>query len=336
MNKKIIFVWDWDDTLTTETSLNPLWKDPRIFRNLKKKYSSFKLQKPEDVWKVIDYGRTDDNLEIGYLEFIRRNTEDGTISRRIKENFGLPFARKLTNADLRHFGSKVPIAPGLPNFIINVTRYWQEKGVEIEHYIVSVGLKEIIKGSAIAKHFNGIFANEYTEYKGYIDGYRSIVDSYGGKTGALITIVKGGKDNFNKKMKYQEYMNSYENMIIIDDGWSARSMFQAAGKRGATCLVVYDPDSNESMAKAEQIVGRWADAALPRDYRKGSAFTKKVHETILRMLSKKRCTFKKMLLHMYVKGTLDDDPSTKRYVKQHISRCKECGGIATKLESSYK
>ena len=54
-------------------------------------------------------------------------------------------------------GSKVQLFEGVESWFGRINRYGNSRGVQIEHYINSSGLKEMIEGTSIARHFKKIF-----------------------------------------------------------------------------------------------------------------------------------------------------------------------------------
>jgi hypothetical protein len=65
---------------------------------------------------------------------------------------------------LRELGAKVPYFPGVETWFDRINKFVQEQTsgyVKVRHYIVSAGLKEILEGVSIAKHFHTIFASQY-------------------------------------------------------------------------------------------------------------------------------------------------------------------------------
>ncbi len=61
----------------------------------------------------------------------------------------------LTNAVLRQLGQEIGLLPGLPGYFEELRTFvrsraqWREHNIELEHYVVSTGLREMILGSAI-------------------------------------------------------------------------------------------------------------------------------------------------------------------------------------------
>lgn len=56
-----------------------------------------------------------------------------------------------TKKELAKYGSKVALFPGVEEWFERIRKYGEEKGVIIEHYIISSGLKEMIEGTSISK-----------------------------------------------------------------------------------------------------------------------------------------------------------------------------------------
>ena len=76
---------------------------------------------------------------------------------------------RLNNQLLREYGADIEFYPGLPGFFDLSKSYAEEKPeyrkheIQLEHYIVSTGLADMIRGSAIAPHVDGIWGCEFIE-----------------------------------------------------------------------------------------------------------------------------------------------------------------------------
>ena len=62
---------------------------------------------------------------------------------------------------LQKMGANVELFTGVKEFFSRINEYGKERGLKIEHYIISSGLKEIIEGTPIASCFKEIFACEF-------------------------------------------------------------------------------------------------------------------------------------------------------------------------------
>ncbi len=75
----------------------------------------------------------------------------------------------LSNHRLRELGRELRFYPGLPEFFKTLKHLVlsdpdsQRHEVRLEHYIISTGLAEMIRGSSIAPYVDGIFGCEFIE-----------------------------------------------------------------------------------------------------------------------------------------------------------------------------
>ena len=69
--------------------------------------------------------------------------------------------KSLKREYFRAIGAQVELYRGVTDWFTRTTAYAAQRGIELEHYIISSGLKEIIEGSAIAKNFKRIYASSY-------------------------------------------------------------------------------------------------------------------------------------------------------------------------------
>lgn len=62
---------------------------------------------------------------------------------------------------LMDYGSKVQLFPGVETWFNRIREYGIKKGVIVEHYIISSGLKEMIEGTTVANEFEKIYASSF-------------------------------------------------------------------------------------------------------------------------------------------------------------------------------
>lgn len=58
-------------------------------------------------------------------------------------------------------GAEVPLYKGVEKWFARINECARKRGIEVEHYIISSGLKEIIEGSKIAPEFKRVYASSY-------------------------------------------------------------------------------------------------------------------------------------------------------------------------------
>ena len=61
----------------------------------------------------------------------------------------------------KQIGADVKLYKGVTSWFSKMNEYAEKKGIELEHYITSSGLKEIIEGSKIANCFKRIYDSSY-------------------------------------------------------------------------------------------------------------------------------------------------------------------------------
>ena len=129
----------------------------------------------------------------------------------------------ITKEAFQDLGHDVVLYKGVKSWFKRINDYGKSLGVEIEHYILSSGLKEIIEGTPIAKEFKKIYACEfhYNE-RGNADWPQQTVN-FTTKTQFLFRISKGVLDvtddvRLNTKIKDEERRIPYYNMIYFGDG----------------------------------------------------------------------------------------------------------------------
>ncbi|MCL2312114.1 MAG: haloacid dehalogenase-like hydrolase, partial [Firmicutes bacterium] len=63
--------------------------------------------------------------------------------------------------DFFRYGKQIALYQGVEQYFERINQYVAEKGFEIEHSIISSGLREFIEGTSIARHFKNIFASGF-------------------------------------------------------------------------------------------------------------------------------------------------------------------------------
>ena len=61
--------------------------------------------------------------------------------------------RPFTRADLVEKGRSIVLFPGVEDWFRRINDFGARQGVQVEHYIISSGLREIIEGCSISREF---------------------------------------------------------------------------------------------------------------------------------------------------------------------------------------
>lgn len=243
----VAFVYDYDHTLCTTDMQNYSF------------IQSLKI-KPDQFWSAANELSEKENMEpiLSYMYLMIEESK--------KRN--LPINRD----SFVQLGKDIKYFPGVETFFERINEYGKEKGVEVEHYIISSGNKEIIEGSSIYKYFKKVFACEYL----YVDGVavwpKSVVN-YTTKTQFLYRINKGvlnlaENDKVNASTPDSEKPIPFQNMIYIADGETDVPCMKTVRANGGTAIAVYD---RRKKSPAHKLFNeRRVDFLTEADYTEGS------------------------------------------------------------------
>ena len=169
----------------------------------------------------------------------------------------------LTNKDLRTFGSSLDshFMTGIPQIFRDLKKMVaRTEGIQIEFYIISGGLREIIIGSKIVRdNFKEVYGCEFEEggNPARICGIKRAV-SFTEKTRYIFEINKGLAQASTRKNPYQVNQEIpegkrrilFENMIYVGDGLTDIPCFSLVKKLGGTPFGVFDPGDPVNAKKA--------------------------------------------------------------------------------------
>ena len=217
----------------------------------------------DDFWKKSNTRARRQNADqiLSYMEQMREESRKK----------GIPFCKK----NLQKYGNAIELFPGLDTWFKRINAYARKKGLTVEHYIISSGLKEILDGTSIAKSFRAIFASSFCyDNKGNAVWPAQVVN-YTNKTQFLFRINKGCLDisdvkKINKRMPENEKHIPFSRMIYIGDGETDVPCMLTLKSDGGHSIAVYQPKIKESRENAQLLLDdKRADFAAPADYREG-------------------------------------------------------------------
>lgn len=183
-------------------------------------------------------------------------------------------------------GRNLEYFPGVESWFKLINTYVQDMDIEVEHYIISSGLREIIEGSSIYHNFNGVFACEfYYDVNGVAKWPKNVVN-YTTKTQFLFRINKNVFDLSNEKdlnnyTPKDERRIPFRNMIYIGDGLTDVPCMKLVKVNGGRSIAVY-PENGKQKVK-DLIVHERVDFIAPADFSKFSELHDFVTTIILKM-----------------------------------------------------
>ena len=181
---------------------------------------------------------------------------------------GTPLRRE---ALLEH-GKSVEFFEGVESWFDRINTYGKEQGVQIEHYIISSGMKEIIEGTPIADEFKGIFASEYYFDENGDAVWPKTAVNYTNKTQFVYRINKGVLDvsndeDLNRSMPDDSKRVPFSNMIYIGDGLSDVPCMKMMQAYGGTSIAVYPQGDRHKVE--ELLLKDRVNFIFPADYSEG-------------------------------------------------------------------
>ena len=200
---------------------------------------------------------------------------------KISKDKNIPVLRK----NLVDMGKNVELFNGVEGWFDRITQFGKANGMQIEHYVISSGLKEIIEGTAISRYFKSIFACEFL-YDENGNGVWPKTDvNYTNKTQFVYRINKGILDvandtDLNRSMPDDSKRVPFCNMIYIGDGLSDVPCMKMMKAYGGYSIAVYqNKDSKvEDLLKKDRV-----DFIYPADYRENTGLDITVKNIIRKM-----------------------------------------------------
>lgn len=188
----------------------------------------------------------------------------------------------ITADSLKEQGKSVKYYPGVPEWFGMINEYGKSKGVTIEHYIISSGLKKVIEGTSIAGEFKEIFASEFVYDEHNVPYWPAVVLNYTSKTQFLFRVNKGifkisDHDRLNEHWDERKRRIPFDNMVYIGDGYTDVPIMKLTKLNGGHSIAVFDevPATAMDMLKAERI-----NFIAKADYRKDGELYKIVTRII--------------------------------------------------------
>ena len=178
----------------------------------------------------------------------------------------------LTRDGFAELGRNVQLFPGVLTWFKRVNDYAKEQGVNVEHYIISSGQKEIIEGTSIASEFKKIYAAEFCYDKDNVPVWPAMAVNYTSKTQFLFRINKGvldvtEHDILNESTPEDNRRVPFRNMIYIGDGLTDVPCMKLVKEYGGHSIAVYEDEPNEMVSRM-LLQGR-VDFILKADYTHG-------------------------------------------------------------------
>lgn len=185
---------------------------------------------------------------------------------------------------LEHYGAMVELYDGVAEWFDRIDRYGEERGIAVEHYILSSGLREMIEGTCIAGKFKRIYASSFYYDEAGVAIWPAQVVNFTDKTQYLFRISKGVLDvndpAVNDYFEPDEIRVPFTNMVYIGDSETDIPCMKLVNTYGGYSVGVYDPDTGDKSRVLKLLDENRIGYYAPADYTEGSEMDKLIKTVI--------------------------------------------------------
>ena len=158
---------------------------------------------------------------------------------------------------LTNHGRSMRFFPGVKKWFECINAYAQGKKINVEHYTISSGLDDMIRGSDIYKEFAHIFASGFMYDANGAAEFPARSINYTTKVQYLFRINKGVKNSWdnteiNKFTPERGRPIPFSRMIYIGDGETDVPAMKMMNYKGGYSIAVYPPRQGIHITKDEQ------------------------------------------------------------------------------------
>ena len=183
-------------------------------------------------------------------------------------------------------GRDIPMFPGVEGWFQRITEAGVKRGLIVEHYVISSGLREMIEGTPIRQFLKAVFASGFLyNGSGVADG-AAVAVNYTTKTQYLFRINKGALDladneAVNAYKPHEQRNVPFQNMVFLGDGDTDIPCFRLVKEQGGHSIAVFPSGDPGREARANKLIsdGR-VHCAVPADYREGSELDRRAHAVL--------------------------------------------------------
>jgi len=254
-SNKVAIMYDFDKTLCTmnmqEYSLLPLLHTT-----------------PLEFWSKVSSFSKEENMDptLAYMYLLLDEAKKNNI--------------KITKEFLFSLGKDIKLYQGVESYFDRINEYGKKLNLEIEHYVISSGTREILKGCSIFDKFTRVYACTYHYNEFGEADWPAVCINYTVKTQFLYRINKNAMDVYDSNTinaHIDAHLKNipFANMIYIGDGLTDVPCMVIVKNSGGHSIAVYTDENKTAsnlvndervnyMAKADYSDGGELDTILKR------------------------------------------------------------------------
>jgi len=189
-------------------------------------------------------------------------------------------------------GQGLPLFPGVEGWFERQTARAAALGLDLRHFIISSGNRELIEGSPIARHFERIYASAFLFDADNDAIGAALAVNYTSKTQYLFRINKWTLEEWddeaiNKVVMKGERAVPFDRMAFFGDGMTDIPCMRLVTDQGGAAVAVYNPAIERSRAAAKRLLddGRARHSGVA-DYSEGSELDHLAGEVLREMAAR--------------------------------------------------
>jgi len=185
---------------------------------------------------------------------------------------------KMTRKYLQSCGENIEFYPGVLTWFKRINSYAEKRGIQVEHYLVSSGTREIVEGCPIYKEFKKVYGCEFFYNQSHEACWPKFVINYTQKTQFYFKISKGvsdAKDDIKVNERLGKHRVPYRNIIYLGDGMTDVACMTVVKQNGGNAIGVYKDEFKEQAKKLYD--DERVSFVCKGDYSAGSQIEKVVH-----------------------------------------------------------
>jgi phosphoserine phosphatase len=200
--------------------------------------------------------------------------------------------KPITDALLRRHGRRIPLFNGVEGWFDRINAFAAERTLQIEHYIVSSGNYEIIRGCKVFDRFQNVYASRFIYDDNGEAVWPGLAINYTTKTQFLFRINKGVKNSWdNEAVNRWQPMNErrvpFSRMIFIGDGETDIPSMKMVRLQGGHSIAVFDREKFHEKAFQNRVYRLISEDRVhfvaPADYSDGSQLDVTVKGVLARL-----------------------------------------------------
>ena len=227
--------------------------------------------KPDHFWSQVEQ-ESKETVSEKMLVYMRLLLEEAH-SRKIN----------ISRSDFQAMGKHIPYFPGVEDWFPRLNAYVSKQGlgkINLRHYIVSAGMKEILEGISIRSYFRQIYASEYHFNFQGIATFPKVLITDTTKTQYLFRVNKGKEaldESINEHMPEHDRPIPFQNIIYIGDGMTDVPSMALTKKNGGHTIAVYPKRSRHDRETCVKLLSaKRVDFIAPADYGPDSKLSARV------------------------------------------------------------